>query len=82
MVVSVIRELKVVSEYKRSRDRLPSRESSTCCGGRAQFFFHVLNLVFSLDSHSFSQNVPNGCMHFDTDDTFFFYSRVNSRYMN
>lgn len=49
MVVSVIRELKVVSEYKRSRDRLPSRESSTCCGGRAQFFFHVLNLVFSLD---------------------------------
>lgn len=47
MVVSVIHELKVVSEYKRSRDRLPSRESSTCCGGRAQFFFSiVLNQVF------------------------------------
>lgn len=33
----------------------------------------MLNLVFSLnDSHSFSQNVPKGCMHSEADDTFFF----------
>lgn len=35
--------------------------------------FFVLKSRFSLnDSHSFSENVPKGCVRFEADDTFFF----------